>query len=213
MRLLTKLAKVKTLLLCLCLATVVFSSPAADSLPWLGMRFMTAFHNPRYLLGRGAPGCARQKYLHNRPVNVWEHLQRKGSDATMHRLTRMTLEQFEMLLADLSALDFPHVAQLMGFANRVLCVFIWLVKYPDYSELAILFGVGVSTISSLVNRLGAILSSSCFSYVDVLVPYFAQYISNQTLSKITSSLSNRIVAIIDATIHAIQKPASRQHLF
>lgn len=69
----------------------------------------------------------------------------------------MTLDQFETLLVDLIDLEFPPVAQVMTFANRVLCTFIWLVKYPDYSELASLFGVSISTISSLIRGCVALL--------------------------------------------------------
>jgi hypothetical protein len=58
--------KVKLLFLCLCLLTsILFSTlPVYDGTPWLGMQFMTAYHNPRYLVGHVVSGFSRHKFLH-----------------------------------------------------------------------------------------------------------------------------------------------------
>ena len=65
----------------------------------------------------------------------------------------MTLTQFNDLLNDLESVrtQFPKVAARMTFENKILCVFIWLVKYPTYEELAyVLFGTNASCVSSLI---------------------------------------------------------------
>jgi hypothetical protein len=50
------------------------------------------------------------------------------------------------------------------------------------------------------------------SYVNTLVSFFVQFIPNQIYSSEHSKLSNRIIAIINATIHSIRKPPHLQHL-
>lgn len=45
-------------------------SNAFDGIPWLGMQFITSYYNPRYLVGRGAPGFPRRKFLRTRPLGL-----------------------------------------------------------------------------------------------------------------------------------------------
>ena len=80
----------------------------------------------------------------------------------------------------------------LRFEDKLLLVFIWLVKYPDYSELALQFGTSITIVSNIIT-----------SYMDVLVVYFSQCIPNsEWKGKKHSSLSHRIIAIIDGTLHA-----------
>jgi hypothetical protein len=96
-------------------------------------------------------------------LRIWKQVRNKGSDKCIQCLTSMTIAQFarytaflhflkSKLLEDLSQLEFPGVPACMKFANKILCVFIWLVKYPDYSELALTFSVSIFTISLVIRR-------------------------------------------------------------
>lgn len=173
-----------------------------QSYPWLGMRFYRAYYDPTYLSGRGSPGLRRAAYRRPRPVGVWQSILERGSDRQLRRLIRMTIAQFEELIEDLRLLPFPAVGLGLSFEDKVLLVFIWLVKYPDYSELATQFGTSVTLVSRIVT-----------GYLDVLCAYFSQFIPDKEWNtRKPSTLSNRIVAIVDGTLHAVRKPAHRQHL-
>jgi hypothetical protein len=117
----------------------------------------------------------------------------------------MTISEFKELIEELQQFDFPtKLGTRLTFEDKLLMVFIWLVKYPDYSELATQFGTSITIVSMIISQ-----------YLDVLVIYFSRFIPNENWDKILkphSSLSNRVVAIIDGTLHATQKPAHNQHL-
>ena len=156
---------VVVLIMLLCLTT--FTVPIENT-PWLGMRFFRALHNPRYLTGKGAPGFKRRKYRRANPVDVWKQIRTRGCDRQLHLLTRMTIPQFRSLLEDLSSLTFPTVGRDMTFGNKILCVFIWLVKYPQYSELATLFGVSVPVIGSLLSKYVSLFTHCCCESLHLL---------------------------------------------
>lgn len=128
----------------------MFPMATRDPIPWLGMRFISSFYNPRYLLGKGAPGFPRQRLPRVKPIDVWAKIRAKEADQQLVRLTRMTISQFTSLLEDLMSLEFPHVGVHLSFSNKVLCCFIWLAKYPEYSELAAIFGASVSVIGDIL---------------------------------------------------------------
>jgi hypothetical protein len=94
------------------------------------------------------------------------------------------------------------------------------VKYSNYSVLATQFGVSIPIIGDVIyGYVFGYYFFSChgcifilFRYLDVLVGFFAQYIPNALESDYCSTLSPKIVAVIDATIHAIRKPPHLQHL-
>ena len=50
-------------MLAMCLAACIIFTQAQnvlfDSFPWLGFSLLSAYHNPRYLTGKGAPGKKR----------------------------------------------------------------------------------------------------------------------------------------------------------
>jgi hypothetical protein len=95
-----------------------------------------------------------------------------------------------------------HIGINLTFADKVLMLFVWLVKYPSYGKLSELFGTTLTVVSTIITH-----------YHHHFVVYFKRYIPNKFQKHCsTSVLSNNIVAIIDSTIHAIQKPARCQHL-
>jgi hypothetical protein len=81
-------------------------------------------------------------------------------------------------------------------------VFIWIVQYQRYSTLSVLFGVSVRTVSVVISTV-----------LPYLVEFFIAYIPERMESSSCSHLSNRIIAITDATIHPIRRPSSKQHLW
>jgi len=117
----------------------------------------------------------------------------------------MYIDEFEGLVSDLRDermdLTLANIAVKFTFENKVLLLIIWVVKYPDFYLLAGLFGTSKSVVSRLL---------------DVSLPlvahHFLKYITNQIDSNSTSSLADNIVAIIDSTLHARNKPSVNQHL-
>jgi hypothetical protein len=93
------------------------------------------------------------------------------------------------------------VATKLTFQNKVMLLVIWIVKYPDYYILGRLFGTSKSVVSYLIE---ALLPIVCHA--------FLQFIPNKVQSDTTSTLSENIVAVIDSTIHARNKPSVHQHL-
>ncbi|MGZ4851293.1 MAG: hypothetical protein ACXV2C_07935, partial [Candidatus Bathyarchaeia archaeon] len=126
---------------------------------------MTGYYDPRFMLGRGAPGHPRKKHPRIETVDVWKKIRTRGSDNQLKRLICMTIPQFTLLLEDLSKLTFPKVGIKLTFSNKILCTFIWLVKYSEYSELATLFGTTIPVISTIIK-----------GYLEILVGYFIQFI-------------------------------------
>jgi hypothetical protein len=138
---------------------------------------------------------------------VWNQLQSKHSDKEMEGLTRMNLPEWEVFLSNLKYLQFlpqvRNVGTLLLWEDKVLLAWIWMVKYPHYNELGQLFGVSVPVVSRIIHILHPLL-----------VQHFIRFIPNQlSTNPITSTLSNKIVAIVDSTLHAINKPLTNQHQF
>jgi hypothetical protein len=115
----------------------------------------------------------------------------------------MYLNEFEEMIENLRNFEaeIDSVATKLTFENKILLVFLWIVKYVDYSVLSFLFGTTKSVVSMLIDCLLPRLAS-----------HFISYISNEVQSNTTSSLSTNIVAVIDSTIHATRKPSLNQHL-
>lgn len=111
----------------------------------------------------------------------------------------MTLDQFEHML---STFTFQLPRSCLTFPNRMLLVFVWIVKYPDYSLLFQIFGASSAVISQLIH-----------TTLPLLAEHFVAYIPLRLTSPITSHLSPLIRCVIDATIHPIRKPAQDQHLY
>jgi hypothetical protein len=96
-----------------------------------------------------------------------------------------------------------HVATRLALENKVLLFLIWLIGYPDFSLLVLLFGVSLPVISHFI----------CFA-IPHFVGFFGKYIPNHFLKKATTShLSRHIIGIIDGTVHPICKLATDQHLW
>ncbi len=79
----------------------------------------------------------------------------------------------------------------LTFENKLLLLFIWLVKYVDYSVLSTLFGVSKAVIGVLIEDMLPQLSA-----------HFLNEIPDEVITGTTSSLSTKIIAVIDSTIHA-----------
>jgi len=119
----------------------------------------------------------------------------------------MFLNEFEILLNDLAYLKKNlklrrRVATSIYFEDKILLMFIWIVKYVDYSILSQIFSIYPAVISNLITVL-----------IPLLVGHFVKFIPNEIDADTkTSQISENIVAVIDSTIHATNKPASNQHL-
>jgi hypothetical protein len=84
----------------------------------------------------------------------------------------------------------------LTFKDKILLGFVWIVKYEEYSTLTALFGISKTVISTLIDKMLPLLAS-----------YFIQFIPNKIGSNArTSSLSRRIISIVDSTIHATRRP-------
>jgi hypothetical protein len=174
---------------------------------WLGWQLERKIISPTFLRGRGSPNFKKNMRLRPIPVSVWHRLQNRNSSLEFEALTRMNFGEFCQLLEDLSYLALSPQVKRVGvsllFEDKLLLLWIWLVKYPDYSELGQLFGVSVPVVCRLIHTLHPLL-----------VHHFIRFIPNQLSdSPLTSVLSDKIVAIVDSTIHAISKPRHDQHQF
>ena len=127
----------------------------------------------------------------------------RNNDKYFERLTRMYVSEFEQLLEELEYLRFlcAHIGTKLMFENIILLVFIWLVKYCDYSVLETLFGTSKAVVGNLIDFL-----------LPELAAFFLGFIADEIRSLTSSVLSKRIIAVIDSTIHATQKPRKSQHL-
>jgi hypothetical protein len=144
------------------------------------MQFYRAIYNSAYLSGKGSPGHCRAVYPCLVPISEWKSILEHGSDRQLQCLIRMMIPQFKELIEDLKLLKFPQHALKLSFEDKLLLVFIWLIKYLDYSELSTLFGISITVVSQIIT-----------GYLDALVPYFTQYISNkQWTNRKPSTLSN-----------------------
>lgn len=78
---------------------------------------------------------------------------------------------------------------------------IWLMQYPSYITLGLLFGISEAVTSTIISKL-----------LPYLVAYFVRYIPHETNSTKHSELSRRIRFILDGTPHQRRKPQRHQHL-
>lgn len=183
--------------------TLLFVSSVQSSMPFVGTEIFRKVYNPKHGRGYGAPGHKRKKHQRRKIVDVWNILQKFG-DKNFESLTRMYLDEFNILLDELSYLrneeSIVSIGTKFSFENKILCVFIWVVKYCDYSVLSFLFGSSNAVISILITTI-----------LPFIAGHFAQFIPNRIESELTSSLSSSIIAVIDSTIHARTKSARHQH--
>ncbi len=98
------------------------------SIPWCGMEILKKYLNPSFGRGSGSPGFKRMRYARQKPVEVYERLKNKGNNRYFHWLTRMYLEEFDFLLADLSFLrknsEILSIGVNLTFENKILLFFI-----------------------------------------------------------------------------------------
>jgi len=146
--------KKKAIVGALCL---LFTSPLVSSgIPFAGSEIMRKVYNPRHGRGYGAPGYRRAKHKRRKPVDVWGILQQFG-DKNFESLTRMYLDEFKFLLGEVAHLEndtaIKNVATRLTFENKVLCLFLWVVKYCDYPVLSFLFGSSNAVMSGLITTL------------------------------------------------------------
>jgi len=105
------------------------------------------------------------------------------------------MSEFEDLSNDLQYLKDRFITKAVNltFENKVLLLFIWLVKYVDYSVLSTLFGVSKAVIGVLIEDM-----------LPLIAAHFLNEIPDEIITDTTSSLSSKIIAVIDSTIHATQ---------
>ena len=80
-------------------------------------------------------------------------------------------------------------------------IFLWIVKYIDYATIYLIFGISPPVTTVLLD-----------AFLPYLAAHFVKFIPNEIESDYTSSLSSKIVCVIDATIHPTLKPSHNQHL-
>jgi len=169
---------------------------------WCGNEMAAKIYNPTLGRGKGSRGFKRKFCKRPIVVDLWASLQVQN-DRIFESLTRMKKDEFVFLVDEMKHQinSFAQVAQKMTFENKLLLILLWIVKYPEYASLSVMFGVSKSVISVLLN-VG----------LPLFVDYFSQFVKNEIESDSTSSLSHRIVAVIDSTIHTTKKPSKNQHL-
>jgi len=155
--------------------------------------------------GKGSKGFKRKRFKRVVPVDLFSTLKEQNNNTQFNQLTRMFIDEFEDLVESLKEenlqLLVAQVATKLSFENKVMLLIIWIVKYPDYYLLSRLFGTTKSVVSKLLEVM-----------LPLVAHYFLKFIPNEIQSKSTSSLSKNIVAIIDSTLHARNKPSVHQHL-
>jgi len=189
----------------ICAYSIIFtSSTNRFSILGCGNEIIRKVTNPKFGLGKGAKGHRRKMFCRLRPIDLWDQLKDRNDDESFQRLTRMYISEFEDLSNDLLYLRnrFSTKAVNLTFENKVLLFFIWLVKYVDYSVLSTLFGVSKAVIGVLIEDMLPLISS-----------HFLNEIPDEVITDTTSSLSSKIIGVIDSTIHATQKPSKNQHLY
>jgi hypothetical protein len=198
-----KLTKRKKIALVGALSLIFMTPPIQSRVPLVGSEILRKVYDPRHGRGYGAPGHKRAKHQRRKTVDLWRVLQQFG-DRNFEGLTRMFLDEFRAMLDDLTYLKtepaIENVATKFTFENKVLCLFVWIVKYCDYAVLSIMFGSSNAVISSLITSL-----------LPFVAGHFSRFIPGVIKSDLTSSLSSSIVAVIDSTIHARTKSAKNQH--
>lgn len=152
----TKLTKRKKKAVVGALSLIFTSPPISSRIPFVGSEIMKKVFNPRHGRGYGAPGHKRAKHQRRKPVDVWG-IVRKFGDKNFESLTRMYLDEFEVMLAEVAYLknevSISNVATRFTFENKILCVILWVVKYCDYPVLSFLFGSSNAVISTLITTL------------------------------------------------------------
>lgn len=172
---------------------------------WFGIKCHKLALNPRFGLGRGAPGQRRLPRRIRQVHNVWMELQDSQDEKRMHGLTHMTLAQFSHLLSTFPSsiqINLDKIGVQMTFPNKILLIFIWIVKYPDYSLLTQIFGCSPAVISCLLS-----------AGLPLLMEHFNQYIPLRVDSLLSSHLSPLIKCVLDSTIHPIRRPSIDQYLY
>jgi hypothetical protein len=172
--------------------------------PWLGKEIERKIHSTRVGLGRGMPGRKRAKQYRHQPVPLWQRFLERNQEPCLLGLTRMTLSQFSALIEVLSPFLSGKITGLgtkMAFEDKLILIFLWIYKYPDYATLSELFGVSPAVISNLIDGI-----------LPHLAEFFLQWIPNDINPEAeSSSMSKKIVAVIDSTLHAIRRPSRNQH--
>lgn len=172
---------------------------------WYGLEHHRLALNPRFGRGKGAPGFPRWKRrIKTQSVDLWQLIQDTDDENRLHGLCHMYIAEFQHLLETCTFSDqISHIATRMTFANKLLLIFIWLVKYPDYSVLCQIFGTSTTVVSSILHNT-----------LPYLVDHFIQFIPGRLSgTEPTSHLSPLIKCVIDATIHPIRRPSIDQYLY
>jgi len=180
-------------------------SSAFEIRPWYGFVLERKLSSITFGRGRGAPGYPRKRFHQHKVKSLWKRLKVKGDNKRFESLCRMRIEEFKQLIRDLryleGTIDNSGVAIRILFQDKILLIFVWLVKYHDYATLSELFGTSPTIISGLIKLL-----------LPHLVEHFLEFIRNEVDCEEHSSLSESIVCVIDGTIHQCKKPPKHQHL-
>jgi hypothetical protein len=128
-----------------------------------GNEIMKKVLNPTFGRGRGAPGFTRKALPRLVPVLLFEQMKERKSDISFQNLTRMYIQEFEILVEELRYVEATclHLATNTTFENKLLILFVWVVKYVDYSVLEHLFGISKSVVGELIQ---SILPEVCWLF-------------------------------------------------
>ena len=198
----SKTLKNKRILLFLMCLSILLNNQEDEPFIFCGWQYHKLVYQKTYLREKGSPGHKRKPFIHFTPIDLWDRIKLKEDNIMMKSLVHMTITQFEIMLEDLHPIKQPleDIMTKITFSNKILLLFVWIVKYPNYSLLSSMFGTSCGAISKLI-KFG----------IPLLVEHFSHYISNKLESDTTSHLSNQIVAVIDATIHPTTKPQIDQY--
>ena len=164
-------------------------------------------HNPRLIasnFGKGRRGHRKSKYNHNMKRFPFSEISKRP--AIFKAQLQVSLEEFLEIYEGVKTQFGGKKLHLKGiklpFIEQLYLVFFWLAQYPHYSVLCHLFGISNCTVSKIISHL-----------LPILAFYFVQYIPEERISTLHSSLDPSIKFIMDATIKPIRRPSGRQRAY
>lgn len=119
---------------------------------------------------------------------------------------RMTREEFHTLFTELEQsfaekVQESTIVTKLTFQNKILLFFEFIFHYEKYSTLSGLYNVSPFVISTVIHEL-----------LPHMVDFFVKFIEGSTPSK-PSVLDNRILFVLDGTVHPMHKTSFLQHIF
>ncbi len=154
-------------------------------------------------VGRGrVKNKGRISYGHTSVYEKWKN----SSSRICQQLLHISFQELETIINDMRKYEMTLLKECktkcIGFEDCLLMTLYWMIHYPRYAVLSSEFGVSEFVVSMTIQ-----------ATLPYLVEHFVSFIPNTRVSDHTSSLSSRIMNVIDGTAHFTQKPMSHQHLW